>query len=356
MKAPGFAGPLKQELQAVSSEIQKRVHRVGALTDEELVSMTTRFDADPAAYHPEQVNIAQVDDFSFITDDDVREGEKAIADGKVAFCVLAGGAGTRMGEPKALVRIPGIGLTMLAWKIMQGGGMPTWIMTAAGSLDAINAHIQTLVVPPGTTGTCFEQFEGYRLTPANQLARTASGEPDLYPLGHGDVGPALIEGGVLDSNPSVEHVIVCNVDNVLASPHAGLVGYHIRMERNLTCELVPRQKGDKGGTLAWVNGRIQVAEDFRLPDGFAAESPFMNTNTMIISTETLSWPIPWRWHRVRKQLGTKLVIQHERLLQQYTEECSCNFIVVPRDARYLGVKTPSDLEVAGKVLETFRFK
>jgi UTP--glucose-1-phosphate uridylyltransferase len=353
---PGFVTSLKAELDAVEESMQQRVHRVGALTDAELVSLTTRMDADPALYHPDHATLEQVAKFDSITFADEQLGDDLIKKGEVAFVVLAGGAGTRMGGPKLFAKIPGLDISLLGWKLLQAGNMPVWVMTSPDMLKSIQRHVSSLAVPIGLDGVIFEQFEGYRLTPDNRLHWLAQGVPDMYPLGHGDVGPALVESGVLDDHPRVKHVIVCNVDNVLASPHPGIIGQHYRSGCKVTCELVERQKGDRGGVPAWVNNHLQIAEDFRLPEGFADESPFHNTNTMVIDADVLRMPIPWRWHRVRKDVNGRLVIQYERLLQQYTEECATNFVMTPRDARYAPVKTPEDLERAGKVLESYRYK
>ena len=355
MREPGFTRSLREELTQVLSEFQDRVHRAGALPDEELIRMTTRQDADPAMYHPDQPDESAVHKASDVTISDEMTGEEMIRNGEVAFVMLAGGAGTRMGGPKIFAKIPGIDTSLLAWKVMQGAGMPTWIMTSVGNMESVAHHMQKLVLPPGTFYHVFEQFEGYRLTPDNRIAWIAGGVPDLYPLGHGDVGPALVESGVLDDNPNVKYAYVCNVDNVMASPHSALLGLHKRQGVAVTCEVVDRRQGDKGGVIAVVNNRLQIAEDWRLPPGFSDQARWHNTNTMIVDVSVLRSNIDWRWHRVRKQINNRLVIQHERLLQQYTEEFPTQYVHVPREARYFGVKTPEDLDAAGKLLSGHKY-
>jgi len=355
MREPGFTRSLREELHNILPEFQARVHRVGALPDDELIRMTTRQDADPAMYHPDQPDERSVVQWDDVTLADEAEGSRMIKDGEVAFVMLAGGVGTRMGGPKVFAKIPGLETSLLAWKVMQGGGMPTWIMTSYGNMQPVAHHMQKLVLPPGTWYHIFEQFEGYRLTPDNRMSWVTPGVPDLYPLGHGDVGPALVESGVLADNPNVKYAFICNVDNVLASPHAGLLGLHKRQGADVTCEVVERMPTDKGGVLAVVNNQLQVAEDWRLPAGFIEQARWHNTNSLIVDIGVLSSPIEWRWHRVRKQINNRLVIQHERLLQQYTEERPTQFVQVPRNARYHGVKTPEDLEAAGKVLAGYRY-
>lgn len=355
MRKPGFVTPLREQLERVDPTIQQRVHRVGGLSDRELVSLTTRPDADPALYHPVQATEEDVRAFE-VTLEDEAVGEQAVKNGEVAFVVLAGGAGTRAGGPKVFAHLKRVGMSLLAWKLLQAGNMPVWVMASPDMFMPIERHIALMALPAGMNGTIFEQFEGYRLTPDNQMSLNGSGVPELYPLGHGDVGPALVESKVLDENPQVKRIVVCNVDNVLASPDASVIGCHIRSGAKVSCELVPRQKGDRGGIPVWINDQLQVAEDFRLPEGFAAEARYHNTNTMVIDVDVLRYDITWRWHRVRKEVNNRIVVQHERLLQQYTEECAANFIVVPREARYQCVKTQDDLERADEFLASHRFR
>jgi molybdopterin-guanine dinucleotide biosynthesis protein A len=355
MRAPGFVTSLKEELSQVMPVFKARVHRAGGLTDEELVRLVQRIDPAPLwPDHPTNSAISHADVNVTLADETL--GQRLIAEGKVAFVVLAGGAGTRMGGPKVFAKLPSLGLSLLGWKLLQAGNMPVWVMTTPDMTSQVQRHISTLAVPMGMNGAIFEQFEGYRLTPDNRLSLLAPGIPNLYPLGHGDVGPALIESGVLADNPGVEHVVICNVDNVMACPHLGIIGQHVRSQKRVTCEVVERKKGDTGGVLAWVDNRLQVVEAFRLPSEFVEVAPFLNTNTMIINVEALRKPIDWRWHHVRKQAGTALVVQHERLLQQYTEEFETNYVEVPREARYCPVKTADDLEHADELLASYRFQ
>ena len=357
MTVPGFVGSLKQELEGVLPQFRAEVKRVGGLSEEELLALTSRPDADPAMYHPEHANAVNVIDAEkCITAEHVEVGEQALLDGSTALVILAGGHGTRIGGSKALLTLPNLGLSLLAWQLLQAGNMPVWVMASRGLDQQIQRHVTSLALPVGLNGVIFPQFVSYRLTPDNRLSPGASpGIPDLYPLGHVDVGPALMESGILNYNPQVKRVIIINVDNVMAAPHAGVLGRHIVDGNKLTCEVVDRVKGDRGGVLAWVDNHLQIAEDFRLPEGFVEAALFHNTNTMVIDAEVLRWPIPWRWHRVAKNLGSRVVIQYERLLQQYAEECQAEFIRVPREARYLPIKTPEDLESVGRKLTQYRF-
>lgn len=347
---------LAQELKAVPDSIKKRVHRDGGIKDTELVALVSKSDIDTVIHSPNHPKASDVSSWDSVLPGDELRGEQAINDGEVAFVLLVGGVGTRAGGHKAFFRLPNVGLSLLAWKLLQAGQMPVWVMTTPDMTKEVQRHISGLALPMGMNGCIFEQFEGYRLTPDNHVQLGNLGLPELYPLGHGDIGPALMKNGVLDDNPNVKYAYVCNVDNVLASPHPGIIGRHIRVGASLTCEVVERQKNDRGGVVAGINGKLQIVEDFRLPHGFMNEAKHHNTNTMLINVDILRWSIPWRWHRVMKQVDGRTVIQYERLLQQYTEEHNTDFIAVPRLARYCPVKNNDDLNRAGELLKGYHFR
>jgi UDP-N-acetylglucosamine pyrophosphorylase len=138
---------------------------------------------------------------------------------------------------------------------------------------------------------------------------------------------------------------------VLAAPDMAILGQHLSLKSDVTCEVVKSTKQDKGGRLAYVDGKLQIVEDFRLDPKFVKESKYCNTNTMIMSTSALIYAaMNWKWHRVRKEANNKIVIQYERLLQQYTEVFDTNYVLVPREKRYVPIKNEADLLIADKML------
>jgi UDP-N-acetylglucosamine pyrophosphorylase len=282
----------------------------------------------------------------------------AIQAGQVAFVVLSGGRGTRVGGPKPFMRLPSLGITLISNKLAQSlvttpwGQLievPIWFMTSPDLMKRFELYLNG-ISPLATNTIVFEQFESYRLRPDNRLDFVSPGVPDMYPLGHGDVGPALVESGVLDENPNVKYCYIVNCDNVLASPDPYILSHHIESGAKVTCEVIDRNKNDQGGVIVWNDNKLQVVESFRLPDGLIETAPFHNTNSMIINVDVLRTELPWRWYRVRKQVDKRLVIQYERLIQQYTQEFDAQYVVVPREQRYLPIKTEADLMIADHAL------
>lgn len=352
---PGFVKELRQDLEHVKPEFKSRVERTGGLSEQRLLSLVcaTSQALDGEIEHAQDSDVVRYENLTTW-----QTGIDAVKAGEVAFVVLAGGVGTRAGGPKPFMRLPKLGITLMANKLVQSAfathdgevvQAPVWFMTSPDILERFARHLDGLVPQPAA-GIVFEQFESYRLTVDNRLVFTEPGMPELHPTGHGDVGPALVESGVFDEHPEVKHCVIVNCDNVLASLDPVLLTHHIESGVPVTCEVVEHRKGTPGGVLVWVDGQLQVVEQFRLPEGFADAAKYHNTNSMIISVDALKAEMPWRWYRVRKQVGDRIVVQHERLLQQYTENFKANYVLIDGDRRYLSVKTETDLVRADEKL------
>lgn len=345
---------LKAELSSVLPVLQQLVHRKGGMRDDEFISLAMKSHVELRS-RPQYGQATHDDVNSDVTQADEITGEKLITSGEVAFLIMAGGLETDL-QPKILDAIPNLGLSLLGWKLLQCGNMPVWIMTSSYMTQEIQRHISNLAVPVGMDGVIFEQFEGYGLTSDNRLDVICPHIPCLYPLGNGDVGPALVESGVLDDNPKIKYVVVCNYNNVMASPHAGVIGRHVRSGCKITCEVVDHVENDTGGTLTRANNRLQIVENFMLPKDFVNEALFHNTNTMVIDVDVFRQPITWQWRKIKKSVEGYDVFHYERLLQQYTKAYETNFVYVPREARYFSVKTFEDMNRAAEMLATHRFK
>jgi UTP--glucose-1-phosphate uridylyltransferase len=152
-------------------------------------------------------------------------------------------------------------------------------------------------------------------------------------------------------------VWIANLDNLGATIDAALLGYLGAQAADLMVEVAPKVAGDRGGIPVWCdaqdeNGRtirrLQVLEEFRLPEGFDASSVrVFNTNTFLVRAERLlTARVHWNWSEVEKQVGGSVAIQFERLLQDMTAAMPATYIRVPRDAaasRFLPVKDYDEL-------------
>ena len=284
-------------------------------------------------------------------------GLAAMREGKLAFCVMAGGMATRMGGVvKALV--PCVGeMTFLDVRLREnerasaraGRPVPLWIMTSAATDEAIRAALKERRAPPHVR--TFVQDLSLRLTERGELFVDAHGRPSTYATGHGDLPDALLRCGLLKEHVAAggEQVWITNVDNLGATLDDALLGFFVASGKELMVEVTDKVAGDKGGIPVHADGALQVLEEFRLPKGFdAAQVRVFNTNTFLVRARSLlESKLEWTFFEVQKKVDGKTAIQFERLLQELTRAMSTVYVRVPRtgaEARFLPVKDPEELE------------
>lgn len=286
-------------------------------------------------------------------------GSGALAAGRVAQVVLAGGMATRFGGVvKGAVEALD-GRSFLSWKLGEtarlaealGTAIPVVLMTSFQTEDETRAHVATLDVPEPLW---FSQSVSLRLTDDGSLF-VADGRPSLYAPGHGDLVDAIRRSGTLSAlrDRGVEHVTVSNVDNLGARLDPVVVGAHLLAGRPMTTE-VARKDGDLGGAPARVDGRLGLLEGPQFPAGFDQERiPVFNTNTALFTLDALDRPFDLPWLYVRKSVDGRGAVQLERLYHQVAWELETTFLEVPRTGprgRFFPIKEPGDLVAAQPAL------
>jgi UTP--glucose-1-phosphate uridylyltransferase len=283
-------------------------------------------------------------------------GEAALRAGQCALIVLAGGMATRMGGVvKALVEaVPGS--TFLDLRLREadalaaryGARAPLWLMsshTTDGPIrEALGARLD------GYDVAVFPQFLSLRLTPQGHVFKDAHGEPSVHAPGHGDLPDALGKSGLLTRFVAGggKLVMVTNLDNLGGGLDPLIVGMHLDDERPVTCEVVDKLPGDRGGIPVRLDGRPVVLEEFRLPTSFDPESVrVFNVNTFVFDAEALQkLDIEWTYFVVHKKVDDVPVVQFERLVGEVTSALATRYLVVPRvgaASRFLPVKDHDEL-------------
>jgi UTP--glucose-1-phosphate uridylyltransferase len=291
-------------------------------------------------------------------------GLEAIARGEVGAVVLAGGMATRFGGVvKAAVEVlDGRSFLDLKHRDVEaaaaraGGRVPFFPMTSF----ATHAEIARLLAgreSASSPATCFAQLVSLRLTPEGELFRTADGHVSLYAPGHGDFPFALRRSGVLARflAEGGRVLFMSNVDNLTATLDPAIVGAHLASGAAITVEVADKAPGDKGGAPARVDGKVQIVESFRFPEGFDQDRvPVFNTNTLLFDARALDRDFDLTWFAVEKEVEGRRVVQFERLVGQLTAFLESRFLRVERrgpDARFQPVKTPEDLPKEAPILE-----
>jgi UTP--glucose-1-phosphate uridylyltransferase len=284
-------------------------------------------------------------------------GREAIAAGKVGVLILAGGMATRFGGVvKALV--PALDdQTFLDLKLRDvraaaqrcGGRVPLLVMTSF----ATDAEIRKALADEARDEVPIEVFAQHvslRLTPDGDLFCEEDGSPSRYAPGHGDLTFALRESGALDRfrKAGGELLFMSNVDNLLATVDEAVIGAHLASNKAVTVENVDKEPGDKGGAPALVDGRLEIVEAFRFPEGFDQDRiGVFNTNTLVLDAEAIDREFDLSWFAVDKKVDGRPAIQFEHLVGQLTAFLPSHFIRVERtgrEGRFAPVKDPDELE------------
>jgi UTP--glucose-1-phosphate uridylyltransferase len=301
-------------------------------------------------------------------------GRDTLAHGRLALCVMAGGMATRMGGVvKALLDVlPG--RTFLDLRMAENAALsarcarpvPLWFMTSHATDGPIREALDRRGA--GAHVATFTQNLALRLTREGRLFRSNDGAPSPYATGHGDLPDALRRSGLLSRfvDRGGQFVWIANVDNVGATIDPALLGWFVEQKFDAMVELAPKRAGDRGGIPAWAETarpgarsvrRLQVIEEFRLPEGFdAASVQVFNTNTMLVRADALlRAPLQWTWFEVEKLVEGRAAIQFERLLQEITATLPTAYVRVPRDgaeSRFIPVKDFDDLAGYRDVIES----
>ncbi len=280
-------------------------------------------------------------------------GLEALAAGRVAQVVLAGGMATRFGGVvKGAVEVLD-GRSFLSWKLGEtaalgealGAMIPVALMTSFQTDAETRDHVGALGVPPPLW---FTQSVSLRLTEPGGLF-LVSGSPSPYAPGHGDLVGTIRSSGTLDTlrERGVEHIAVSNVDNLGARLDPVVLGAHVDAGRPVTAEVAAKE-GDTGGAPARVDGRLGLLEAPQFPNGFdQSRIRVFNTNSATIALDALDRTFGLPWLYVLKQVEDRAAVQLERLYHHVTWELPTTYLEVPRSGplgRFFPIKEPEDLE------------
>ena len=339
MKLPGFLRKMQDDLARVPESYRSIVNRDGGLKEKELQHMLLN-----PTDHTLATSQPPTDENVLFYHDQLESyalaGSEAIANRSVAYCILAGGCGTRVGQSKALLRIPELNMSLLTLKLLQAVGTgPIWIMVPKTFRAEVEAHVKEQIGIQHDRITYVEQFESYRFTPDNQLM-FCDGRPELYPCGTGDILQLMFSDELKSSG--VKHVAVVNVDNVFASLDPSVVGHHIRHESKVTCEVVRRKDKECGYVLVDGPDGLQIVNISNVQDSHQ-EYTWLSTGSWIIDLSQLSYVKP-KWHRRQKTVDGRIVIQHERSIVDVTAAVPTTYLGTIRSERYMPVTTAEDLQ------------
>ena len=218
-------------------------------------------------------------------------GGDAIAAGKVAMVLTAGGQGSRLGfdHPKGMFPIGPLSQRSLYQIIIEkvaarakqfGGIIPFYVMTSPPTHnESLNYLTQNKRF--GYPDRDFRMFCQGVMPAVDSDGKIILAEKHSIfqsPNGHGGAIAGLVESGHLQEmlDRGVEHIFYGQVDNPLIQAcDPSLIGFHIMNESEMTTQVIRKNEPlQKVGNVVSVAGNVQIIEYSDLPEEHArAQNP-----------------------------------------------------------------------------------
>eukprot|EP00252_Welwitschia_mirabilis_P005213 TRINITY_DN156_c0_g1_i1.p1 TRINITY_DN156_c0_g1~~TRINITY_DN156_c0_g1_i1.p1 ORF type:complete len:472 (+),score=97.32 TRINITY_DN156_c0_g1_i1:184-1599(+) len=215
----------------------------------------------------------------------VGEGETKDLLNKLVVLKLNGGLGTTMGctGPKSVIEVRN-GLTFLDLIVKQIESLNNKYNCKVPLvlMNSFNTHEDTIKIVEKYSSAnvdihIFNQSQYPRLVAEDMTPWPCKGQTNKegwYPPGHGDVFPALVNSGKLDTllSQGKEYVFIANSDNLGAIVDLKILNHLAKNQNEYCMEVTPKTLADvKGGTLISYEGRVQLLEIAQVPEEHVSE-------------------------------------------------------------------------------------
>ncbi len=216
-------------------------------------------------------------------------GRNSVRNGGVAYLVVAGGQGTRLGfdYPKGMFPIGPLSKKtlfqlhaekVLALHRMSGARIPLLVMTSPATDEATRLYFKRKnyfrLPPQDVWFFCQGTMPAVDLA-TGRLLLEAPGCLCLSPNGHGGTITGLLDSGLLDrlGELGVHTIYYFQVDNPLVNLADFLfIGRHVANNAEVSSKVLPKTgPKEKVGNFVLVDGRCSMIEYSDLPDEWAHE-------------------------------------------------------------------------------------
>jgi UDP-N-acetylglucosamine/UDP-N-acetylgalactosamine diphosphorylase len=281
-----LSGPQREHLASqilsIDFELLEKL-RTGGDCEEDLSTIAQR--AEP----PNAVLMGQTYD-GLSAEDAKQEGNRAIAAGKVAMILVAGGQGTRLGfdQPKGMFPIgPVSGRTLLEMHVDSllgamkrfGVSIPMLLMVSPATETATRIYLEENDRFGLGTAELYPFLQGSMPAIDARSGRILMESPHelaLSPDGHGGLVAALVNSGLLAEMRcrGIEQFYYAQVDNPLVRAcDPLLLGYHRLTCSQMTTQVVRKRFAkERVGNVVQVDGRTRIIEYSDLPDTIAEQT------------------------------------------------------------------------------------
>lgn len=169
------------------------------------------------------------------------------------------------------------------------------------------------------------------------------GRLSFAPSGHGDFLYLTKKYLQTEKITGVKYMFFNNIDNFGSYIDPIILGYHIQKQKGRTVEVARKNPGDKGGAPCLVDGQMQIVEQMKFPNDFNQDTlKYFNTNNFWFTLQDL----------INYEAELPMIIAEKNIYGQEVlqlEHFACdvnlpsNFLVVPREIRFLPTKRYVDL-------------
>jgi UTP--glucose-1-phosphate uridylyltransferase len=188
------------------------------------------------------------------------------------------------------------------------------------------------------------------VTPQGNVFFDKKGQPSEHAPGHGDLPDALRESGLLEAfvKRGGKVVMMCNIDNMGGTLDPVAIGFHLAHGKSVTAEVVDKLPTDRGGIPVYVDGKLCILEEFRIPPSFDPSTVrVFATNVFYFDAQALlGLDMKWTYFTVNKKVDDQPVVQFERLVNEVTSSLATAYLHMPRNgavSRFLPVKDNDEL-------------
>jgi UDP-N-acetylglucosamine pyrophosphorylase len=353
MRSPGFITNLLQEINSLPHQVRSSVNTRHGLNEQTLLRLLS----NPYDDRVPVVSPGSDTNMKFYHDDHDRFdqlGTQALLDGKVAYCIYAGGQNIELGRPDALARIPELGMSLLTLKLFQAVGQgPVWIVTTPSFIKEIKDHVAAQVGLDLSRISFVIQNESYQLTPSNSLFFINKGV-SLRDCGSGDVFLSLYNSDCYCGFVSTggKHVVFVDVANVFASLDPAILGHHIESKKKITAEVVKRHDSEEGCILVESIEGLRLVDMKRIDVDDVHSYTVMSTDSYVWDTDIELHNIPSKWCRRQAVHDNAVVVYYQKFFDDVTIAYDTNYIGVARSERMIRVKNLQDLQAVKNVVST----
>lgn len=217
-------------------------------------------------------------------------GAKALENGEIAYLVVAGGQGTRLGfdQPKGMFPIGPLSKKslfqlhaekVLALHRMYGVRVPLLVMTSPATDETTRLYFKRknyFRLPPHDVWFfCQGTMPALDLA-TGRLLREAPGRLALSPNGHGGTITGLFDSGMFErlDELGIRTIYYFQVDNPLVNLADYLfLGRHVQAEAEVSSKVLPKTgPKERVGNFALVDDRCSMIEYSDLPEEWAHET------------------------------------------------------------------------------------